>query len=144
MTNTNNHPLLSRLRASGVGFDSLFDTLGSITTEAVKSTFPAYNIERLGEDDYKIELAVAGYSQAELDITAERSLLTVKGTKEVPAETKEYLFQGIAARNFERTFTLGEYVEVKEVTLGNGLLTISLRREIPDSKKPKKFDIVSG
>jgi molecular chaperone IbpA len=133
---------LTPLYRSTVGFDRLFSML-----DAFDSTpgYPPYNIERTGENDYRITLAVAGFSENELSIEAKENTLTIKGEKEVKEErTSEMLYQGIAARAFERTFQLADYVQVKGATLENGLLHVDLVREIPEAKKPRQIAIGNG
>jgi len=109
------------------------------------SAYPPYNVAQIGEDDYRIELAVAGFSDGDLDIESHQNVLTVKG-KKIPTETAEdtqYLHRGIAERGFERRFQLADHVIVTGAALQNGLLTLSLRRELPDALKPRKIEIGS-
>ena len=131
---------------STVGFDRLFsllDTLG--TPENGQTTYPPYNIERTGDDAYRISMAVAGFSDSEISIEAHRNVLTVKGerTEEGKDEGKEVLYRGIAARAFERRFQLADHVEVEGATLKNGLLHIDLKRNVPEELKPRKIAITS-
>ena len=114
-----------------IGFDRLFDLLDE-TQRATEDHYPPYNIERLGEDRYRISLALAGFSPDEIAITAERNVLTVEGRK-ADKEQREYLYQGISARPFKRQFNLADYVQVKEAAFDNGLLRIELVREIPEA-----------
>lgn len=127
---------------STVGFDRLFSLLDNMTQPDQGQSYPPYNIERTGEDSYRISMAVAGFSEDEISIEAKQNALTVAAEKDaLDEEGREVLFQGIAARSFERKFQLADHVEVHEATLENGLLHIDLVREIPEAMKPKKIAI---
>jgi molecular chaperone IbpA len=129
---------------STVGFDRLFNLLDQATADASPS-YPPYNIERTGENAYRISVAVSGFSRDELSIVAKENTLTIHGEK--AAETKdksEVLYRGIAARAFERAFQLADFVVVKSATLENGLLHVDLVREIPEAKKPRSIPISSA
>jgi molecular chaperone IbpA len=135
---------LSPLYRSTVGFDRMFnllDTLGGVDNSG--QTYPPYNIERTGENDYRVTMAVAGFSDDDLNIEVKENTLTVKGEKKSESEEKEeeFLYRGIAARSFERRFQLADHVEVKGATLENGLLHIDLVREIPEAAKPRTIAI---
>ena len=133
---------LSPLYRSSVGFDRLFSMLDGF--EAAPG-YPPYNIERTGENDYRVTVAVAGFSQNELSIEARENTLTIKGAKQSKQEeTGEVLYQGIAARAFERVFQLADHVQVKRASLENGLLHVDLTREIPEAKKPRQIPIGSA
>jgi molecular chaperone IbpA len=133
---------LSPLYRSTVGFDRLFSLLDQTAPfEGGNSPYPPYNIERTGENAYRVTVAVAGFSEPELSIEAKENTLTVKGEKQVKTESKDVLYQGIAARAFERVFRLADFVEVKAATLENGLLHIDLVREIPEAMKPRTIRI---
>ena len=133
---------LASLYRSTVGFDRLFSMLDGF--EAAPG-YPPYNIERTGENDYRISVAVAGFGDKELSIEAKENTLTIKGEKQVTDEqTGEVLYQGIAARAFERVFQLADYVTVKNASLENGLLHVDLVREIPEAKKPRQVPIGNG
>ncbi|MGH1485849.1 MAG: Hsp20 family protein [Cellvibrionaceae bacterium] len=140
---------LTPLYRNSIGFDrlaSLFDnTLGA---ETVSATYPPYNIEVLEENRYAITLAVAGFTESDIDITVEKSVLKVSGQKAKEKEhdslKHKYLHQGIASRSFERKFSLADYVEVTSASLSNGLLTIELAREIPEAMKPRTIAINQG
>lgn len=135
---------LTPLYRSSVGFDRLGSLINSaLTTESVSSGYPPYNIELLDENRYAVTLAVAGFSRGDLDIQVENGVLTVRGDKDAKDEHK-YLYQGIANRAFERKFNLADYIEVTGADLSNGLLTISLVKEIPDAMKPKSIAINQG
>lgn len=132
---------LSPLYRNSVGFDRLASLIDhALTSEAGGSGYPPYNIEVLSESRYAITLAVAGFTQEELDIQVEKGVLTVHGNKNADDESK-YLYQGIASRAFERKFNLADYIEVTDADLSNGLLTITLVKEIPEEMKPKSISI---
>ncbi len=133
---------LSPLYRSTVGFDRLGALLDSALRADQGSGFPPYNIEVTGENRYAITLAVAGFDQKDLDIQVEGGLLTVRGKKgNGDTEERKYLHQGIATRTFERKFSLADHVEVAGAQLINGLLTVNLLREIPETMKPKSITI---
>jgi molecular chaperone IbpA len=130
---------LSPLYRSTVGFDRLFSLMDG--AEAAPG-YPPYNIERTSENDYRVTVAVAGFSESELSIESKENTLTIKGGKQpTPEQTGEVLYQGIAARAFERVFQLADYVTVKNAVLENGLLHVDLVREIPEAKKPRQIPI---
>jgi len=130
---------LAPLYRSTVGFDRLFSMLDGF--EAAPG-YPPYNIERTGENDYRITVAVAGFGESELSIVCKENTLTIKGEKQVKQDNNgEVLYQGIAARAFERQFQLADYVQVKGANLENGLLHVELVREIPEAKKPRQIAI---
>ena len=131
---------LAPLYRSTVGFDRLFSMLDGFDAAP---GYPPYNIERTGENAYRISVAVAGFGQSDLSIEAKENTLTIKGDKEAKEEKKngEVLYQGIAARAFERVFQLADYVQVKGATLENGLLHVDLVREIPEAKKARQIPI---
>jgi molecular chaperone IbpA len=131
---------LAPLYRSTVGFDRLFSMLDGF--DAAAPGYPPYNIERTGENDYRITVAVAGFADSELSIEAKENTLTIKGEKQVKQENNgEVLYQGIAARAFERQFQLADHVQVKGANLENGLLHVDLVREIPEAKKPRQIAI---
>ncbi|HWM45861.1 MAG TPA: Hsp20 family protein [Xanthobacteraceae bacterium] len=134
---------LAPLYRSTVGFDRLFSMLDNVAGYDSAPGYPPYNIERTGENAYRITVAVAGFSEPELSIVAKENTLTIKGEKQQKAEEKtgEVLYQGIAARAFERVFQLAEHVEVRGASLENGLLHVDLVREIPEAKKPRQIAI---
>jgi len=141
------HVDFSPLYRSTVGFDRLFTMLDSLAQpEGGQNTYPPYNIERTGDDAYRISMAVAGFSDDEISIEAHRNVLTIKGERkeETEGEGSEVLYRGIAARSFERRFQLADHVEVSGATLKNGLLHIDLKRNIPEEMKPRKIDISVG
>lgn len=136
------HVDFTPLYRSTVGFDRLFTMLDSIGQPENSQSYPPYNIERTGEDAYRISMAVAGFSEEELSIEAHRNVLTIKGEKnDEQADGTEFLHRGIAARAFERRFQLADHVEVKGAELKNGLLHIELKRTIPEELKPRRIAI---
>ena len=129
---------------STVGFDHLVNLLDAAArSEQQQTTYPPYNIERISEDKYRISMAVAGFTQADISIVCEKNTLSVTGKQEAD-NNKEYLYRGIAGRNFERKFQLADHVEVVGASLENGLLHIDLVREIPEAMKPRNIEIQSG
>ena len=135
------HVDFSPLYRSTVGFDRLFSMLDTMGQPDNGQSYPPYNIERTGEDAYRITMAVAGFGETEIDIEAHRNVLTVKGEKaeESAEETGEVLYRGIATRAFTRRFQLADFVEVTGAELKNGLLHIDLKREIPEEMKARKI-----
>lgn len=133
---------LSPLYRTAIGFDRLADMLSN-ASRVDGNGFPPYNIEASGEDQYRISMAVAGFSESELDIVTEQNTLTVSGQKladEQQADT-EFLYRGIATRSFERRFQLADHVRVMSAKLENGLLHIDLHRELPEQMKPRRIEI---
>jgi molecular chaperone IbpA len=134
-------------RRSMVGFDRLFDMLETHGRAASGDNYPPFNIERRGDDAYRITLAVAGFTAADLDITAQQNLLVVQGRKPgagdpgQAGDEGQFIHVGIAQRGFERRFELADYVRVADANLENGLLAIDLVREVPEAMKPKKISI---
>ena len=130
---------------STVGFDRVFNRLDTLVGQETK-TYPPYNIERTGEDAYRISIAVAGFANGDIAIETKENSLVVKGAK--PAEpadkAREFLHRGIAERAFELRFQLAEYVEVAGASLENGLLHLELKRELPESKKARTIAIANG
>jgi molecular chaperone IbpA len=129
-------------RRSTVGFDHLFDLLERQARNNTGDNYPPFNIERRGEDSYRIVLAVAGFRPADIDITAQQNLLVVQGKKREETDGEsEMLHVGIANRGFERRFELADYVRVENARLEDGLLAIDLVREVPEAMKPKKITV---
>ncbi|MDP1642800.1 MAG: Hsp20 family protein [Phenylobacterium sp.] len=133
----------SPLYRSVVGFDRLAGLLETAAADAA-SGYPPYNIERTGENAYRIEIAVAGFRADELAIEVKENLLTVQGRKAANEEARSFLHRGLAERDFERRFQLADYVVVSEAALADGLLSISLRRELPEALKPRQIQITTG
>ncbi|CAN5920878.1 Hsp20 family protein [soil metagenome] len=129
-----------------VGFDRVFDLLDSAaSSQAGANGYPPYNIEKAGDNAYKIVMAVAGFAEAELNVTQKENELLVTGqTAPNGQDEKQYLYRGIAGRNFDRRFQLADHVKVVGAKLANGLLTIELQREIPEEKKPRAIPVTAG
>ena len=133
---------LSPLYRSSIGFDRMASLLDSaMRGQNTAAGFPPYDIESTGEDRYAITLAVAGFDESELDIQVENGVLRVRGKKADTGEDKSYLYRGIANRSFERKFNLADYIEVSGAELKNGLLIVSLVKEIPEAMKPRQIGI---
>ncbi len=131
-------------RRTTVGFDRLFDLLEGQVRNNAGDNYPPFNIERRGDDNYRITLAVAGFRPQDLDITAQQNLLVIQGKKRDDEEVAgQMLHVGIANRGFERRFELADYVRVDNADLSDGLLVIDLVREVPEAMKPKKI-MVNG
>ena len=130
----------SPLYRSVVGFDRLADLLDAANSETANG-YPPYNIERTDDNAYRIDIAVAGFKPDELSIEVKENLLTVQGRKVANDEARRYLHRGLAERNFERRFQLADYVLVSDAQLSDGLLSVSLRRELPEALKPRKIEI---
>ena len=129
-------------RRSTVGFDRLFDLLeNQVRTAGGGDNYPPYNVERRGDDAYRITLAIAGFRPEDLDITAHQNLLVIQGRKREEASDGELLHVGIANRGFERRFELADFVRVDKADLADGLLVIDLVREVPEAMKPKKIAV---
>ena len=130
---------------SFVGFDNLFNELETISTQK-QNSFPAHDILRISEDEYEITLAVSGFNKEDLSIDVHDGVLSIKGNggSEVQDDKVQYLYKGIAKRSFEQKFRLEQYVDVKDAKLSNGLLTISLVREIPEERKPRQITLKSA
>jgi molecular chaperone IbpA len=135
------------LYRSTVGFERMFSMLDQFGgAEAPVPNYPPYNIERTGENTYRISVAVAGFTDADLSIDTNENRLTICGEKQTNNEEKasDVLYQGIAARTFERSFQLADHVEVKGASLENGLLHVDLVRELPEAMKPRSIPIASS
>jgi molecular chaperone IbpA len=133
----------SPLYRTAVGFDRLAALLDAAASDSAGG-YPPYNIERTDEDAYRIEIAVAGFRPEELEIEAKENLLTVKGQKPANDEARRFLHRGLAERDFERRFQLADHVVVTGADLHDGLLSISLKRELPEQLKPRRIDIQTG
>jgi molecular chaperone IbpA len=130
-------------RRSTVGFDRLFDMLENSNAGQTQENYPPFDLIKKGENDYCIELAVAGFRSDEIDITAQQNVLIVSGSKNEESGEKgsDYIYRGIATRSFERRFALADHIQVRGADLKDGLLSIELVREIPEAMKPRKIDI---
>lgn len=137
---------LSPLYRSTVGFDRIFDILDSVTRPENVPSYPPYNVERLGENAYRVTMAVAGFGDEDLMVEVKDNTLLIKGEKTSSDEREEgdLLYRGIAARNFERRFELADHVKVRSAMLENGLLNIELEREVPEELKPRRIEIKPG
>src|SRR5688500_18195915 len=133
-------------RRSTVGFDRLFDMLENSGLGQGQENYPPFDLIKSGDNDYRIELAVAGFKPDEIDITAQQNVLIVTGRKAEESESQgsDYIYRGIANRSFERRFALADHIQVRGADLKDGLLAIELVREIPEAMKPKKINIGSG
>ncbi|MBS3650414.1 Hsp20 family protein [Pseudaminobacter sp. 19-2017] len=139
------HIDFSPLYRSTVGFDRLFTMLDSLGQPDNGQSYPPYNIERTGDDAYRISMAVAGFSEGDIEIESHRNVLTVKGErKEENGNGGDVIYRGIAARAFERRFQLADHVEVTGANLKNGLLHIDLKRNVPEEMKPRKIAIAAA
>lgn len=135
---------LPTLHRNAIGFDRLFDELSrTFVNGRNDGNYPPYNIVKLDDTNYAVELAVAGFAQDEIEIELKENMLTVRGEKAAveEADTREYMHRGISARTFIRTFTIADHVEVKEAVVSNGILTIALEHVVPEEKKAKKIQI---
>src|ERR1700755_935066 len=137
---------LAPLYRSTVGFDRLFSMLDNTARLEAAPGYPPYNLERTGEDAYRVSVAVAGFADSELSLESKENTLTIRGEKQDKAGEKqgEVLYQGIAARAFERRFQLADHVQVTGATLVNGLLHVDLVRELPEAQKPREIRIENG
>lgn len=129
----------------GIGFDGILDELMRVNAQQANTNYPPYNIVKHSEDAFAIELAVAGFREGDISITVEKNILTIKGEQvqsiEEIEKDVEYLHHGISSRNFNRSFTLAEHVEVVGAKVENGILNIELERQVPEEQKPKAIQI---
>ena len=132
-------------RRSTVGFDRLFDMLESSSLGQTQENYPPFDLIKVGDNDFRIELAVAGFKANEIDITSQQNQLIVSGRKgeETDEASQDYIYRGIATRSFERRFALADHIQVRGADLRDGLLAIELVREIPEAMKPRKINIGS-
>ncbi len=133
----------SPLYRSTVGFDRLFQLLDSVAGEG-DAGYPPYNIERLGENEYRITMAIAGFSADEVKIEVKETALSVRGEKKPDAGERQFLHRGIATRSFDRRFQLADYVEVQAADLKDGILSIDLKRNLPERMKPRTVPIATS
>jgi molecular chaperone IbpA len=133
----------SPLYRSVVGFDRLASLLETAAADGA-SGYPPYNIERTDESNYRVDIAVAGFRPEELNVEVKENLLTVQGRKTANEEARTYLHRGLAERNFERRFQLADYMVVTDANLADGLLSIALKRELPEALKPRRVEITTG
>jgi molecular chaperone IbpA len=125
-----------------VGFDGVFDEILRLSNQQKDTNYPPYNIVKHSENKFVIELAVAGFKEGDINVTVDKNLLTIEGSQSVDLDANvEYLYRGISARNFTRTFTLADHVEVSDAVVNNGIMGITLERQVPDELQPKKIAI---
>jgi len=129
---------------SSVGFDRLFNLLDQTSLGETAPAWPPYNVEKVGDDHYRITMAVAGFGSDEIEITQKENTLLVAGQKHPEQENGQILHRGIASRAFNQSFNLADYVKVTNASLENGLLTVDLVREVPEELKPRRIQIASG
>lgn len=135
----------SPLYRTAIGYDHVLNLLENATRGDAKNTgYPPYNIEITEEDKYQITLAVAGFAEGDIEVTSEHNKLTISGKQQADESNRKFLHQGIAGRDFERTFELAEHVRVVDANLKNGLLQINLVKEIPEAMKPRRIQIGSS
>jgi len=134
----------SPLYRSTVGFDRLFNMLDQTSLTEATPAWPPYNVEKVGDDHYRITMAVAGFGSDEIEITQKENALLVAGQKHPEQENGQFLHRGIASRAFRQTFNLADYVKVTNAGLENGLLTVDLVREVPEEMKPRRIQIAGG
>ncbi|MCJ2019737.1 Hsp20 family protein [Methylobacterium sp. E-065] len=132
---------VSPLFRSSIGFDRLFELLNQAERVEPSTAWPPYNIEKVAEDEYRITMAVAGFTADEIELTQQDTTLLVAGQKAAQEGEKQCLHRGIAARTFRQTFNLAEHVKVVDASLENGLLTVALKREVPEALKPRRIAI---
>lgn len=126
---------------SSIGFDRLFELLNQPERVETTAAWPPYNIEKVADDQYRITMAVAGFTPDEIELTQQDTMLLVSGQKATPENERHYLHRGIAARTFRQTFNLADHVKVVGANLENGLLTVALKREVPEALKPRRIAI---
>lgn len=143
MSNLTLRSNIPSVRKFSIGFDSLFDELERLDSRAA-GNYPPYNIVQLSEDEYEIQVAVAGFAFEDLIVTKDKNLLIIEGNHEHTSTETTYLHRGIGLRNFSREFRLADHVEVTSATLDLGILAINLKREIPENEKPKTIVITSN
>lgn len=130
---------------TSIGFDRLFDEMDRMfMNSSANNTYPPYNIARLDEDSYAIQVAVAGFTEEELDVTLEKGILRIEGKAQKTDENITYLHKGVGARSFRREFRLADYVEVVDAGLKHGMLTVTLKRVVPEELQPKKIKITGN
>jgi molecular chaperone IbpA len=142
-----NNNALQRIEAINralIGFDTMFDQMERRYGNSINNNYPPHNILKTGENQYEIQLAVTGFEKSEISVTVESNVLTVRGESQSPNESTEivYLHRGLASRDFAREFPLAEHIEISGAEIKNGMLTVKLVRNIPESAKPKIIDIV--
>ena len=134
---------LAPLRRSGIGFDHMLDMLGQATNSDNPTKYPPYDIERTGEDAYRLTLALAGWTPNEITVTTEPNLLVISGEK-TESDGTQYLYRGIPSVPFEQRFSLADYVQVRDARMADGLLAIDLERELPEALRPRQIEIANS
>jgi molecular chaperone IbpA len=134
----------SPLYRSVIGVDRMANLIETAMRSEADGNYPPYDIEKAGEDSYRITLAAAGFKPEEIELTAQPNLLVVAGHKANADEGRTYLHRGIAGRNFERRFELADYVVVKTASYADGILSVELAREVPEALKPRRIEVVGG
>jgi molecular chaperone IbpA len=124
-----------------IGFDRLFDDMEKRYANSPQTNYPPYNVVKHDEDHFEIEVAVAGFDKEDVSIAVDQNLLTIKGQRQKEEDTSKYVYRGLAARDFERSFTLADYMEVGEAELTNGILRVKLTRIVPEALKPRLIAI---
>lgn len=132
----------ARLRKAAIGFDRVFDIIESLAEQT--TPFPPYDLEKTGENRYRVTLALAGYGPEDVDVEVSDGTLSISGKKKAEGEERDFLHRGIAFREFKREFRLADYVEVTGGSMVNGLLVVDLERKLPEARKPRKVDISTG
>lgn len=133
---------IPQIHKFGIGFDSLFNDLERVMQVSGTSNYPPHNVIKTGEETVTIEVAVAGFEEGEIDISVDKRVLTVTGTRKREEQTEhEYLHRGISSRDFRHSFTLAEHVEIKSAVIRNGILSVHLEREVPEEARPKSIAI---
>lgn len=132
---------LPALQGATIGFDKLFDELDRQFANSKSNGYPPYNLAEITENEWMISVAVAGFSQEDLDVNIDRNVLTIEGSAPSGDDSVNYLHKGIAGRSFRRQFTLADYVYVKDASLDNGILNVHLEREVPEELQPKSIKI---
>ena len=138
-----NHLDIPQINKFGIGFDSIFEDIHRLASVAGKDNYPPYNVIKIDDDHFAIELALAGIDKEALDIQVDQNQLTISTEKAETDEELEYLHKGISQRGFSRSFTLADHVIVQGADMVNGVLKISLERQLPEELKPRKIDISS-
>ena len=135
---------LTPLYRSTVGFDRMLDMLQQAARAETMASWPPYNIEKTGEDEYRISMAVAGFAESEIQVVQQGNTLVVSGQKHPEPEGVDVLHRGIATRSFKQSFNLADHVKVLSANLENGLLTVEMKREVPEALKPRRIEIAAG
>jgi molecular chaperone IbpA len=132
---------LNQLNRALIGFDSLFNDVERRFANSVQTNYPPYNVLKHDDNTFEIEVAVAGFDKEDVIIEVDQNLLTIKGNRTKDEDASKYVYRGLAARDFERSFTLAEHIIVGDAELTNGILRVKLTREIPESLKPRVISI---